>query len=293
MIKFIRAITVITLTCINITVLGSIFFILLILKNISPTKKLKHILFLCSEQTYHAWVDINTLIFKTCLPTKWDCDIQNDISNKAWYALVANHCSGVDILILQGAFNRKIPHLKFFMKDSLKWIPFAGQVCYLSNYPLIKRYTPSQIRKNPKLMHENVQSVINSCHNLKKQPTTIINFLEGTRLTPEKHKKSKSPYKNLLPPQAGGTAIVLNELQHEIKQVLDVTISYKKGATLVDFITGNIPKISIRYKLIEVDNSWHGDFYKDRGFRASIVTKLKGIWQDKDETLEQLSTETE
>ena len=288
MFAIIRASLVSICLIINLAILSSAFFMALVVGTCLPIPLVKRTAYWLSEQLYHLWVDINGAIFHTMLPTIWETTIPSNLDRKQWYALVANHASGIDILVLQCIFNRKIPHLKFFMKDSLKWVPFAGQLCYLSNYPMIKRYSPQQIRKNPSLRHKNIDSVKTACKRLKQHPTTVINFCEGTRFTEEKREKTQSPYTHLLAPQAGGTALVLQHLDTQIEQLIDVTIHYQSGATLVDFIQGKVPKITIQGNLIPVNASWRGDFYTDRQFRRSITQNLQQLWSQKDKALAEL-----
>ena len=280
--QLLRAIIVCTLMAINLTLLGSIFFVFAAIKICLP-KRYEYIIYTIADQLYHLWVDINYWIFKTFLPTRWEVIGDGELDSNTWYMLTANHCSGIDILILQSVFNRTIPHLKFFMKDSLKWIPFAGQACYVLDYPLIKRYSPSEIRKNKRLIAKNKENVRTACRQLKKHPTTVVNFLEGTRN--KGNKQEASPYAHLLPPQAGGTAEVLQILDPEIQTLLDVTLCYKKRTTLVDFALGKVPKITVHYKKVPLDASWRGDFYTDRAFRADIAKKLNALWQEKDNIL--------
>lgn len=288
MFTIIRASLVSVCMILNLATLSIIYFLTLVLGTCVPIPWVQRRMYWLSEQLYYLWVDINAAIFKTLLPTTWAINIPRNLDPQQWYALVANHASGIDILILQCVFNRKIPHLKFFMKDSLKWIPFAGQLCYLSNYPMIKRYTPQQIRKNPTLRHKNIQSVKIACSRLQKHPTTVINFCEGTRFTPTKQAKSQSPYTHLLPPQAGGTALVLQHLDSKIEQLLDVTICYRQGATLGSFIQGKVPQITIHCDTVVVNDAWRGNFYDDRQFRRSITQKLQQLWANKDQKLQQL-----
>lgn len=292
MLSIIRAITVSALMIINVTVLSSLYFVAILLKANLPIAYIQRIMHQIAEQLYHTWVSINYLILRGLLPTKWVTTLPTDLDPQQWYALVANHASGIDIIVLQCLFNRKVPHLKFFMKDSLKWIPFIGQLCYLSNYPMIKRYSSQQIRKNPQLRHQNIHSVQVACQRLKQHPTTVINFCEGTRFSPQKHHMTQSPYTHLLTPQAGGTALVLQHLDPHIQQLLDVTIHYPKGATLVDFLQGKIKTITVHCNVIMLDNSWRGDFYQDRTFRRSVTQKLQQLWAQKDNTLGDLYQES-
>ena len=288
MFAILRASLVSICMILNLAILSTIYFVALVIGTCIPIPLVQRTMHWLSEQLYHLWVDINAAILHVLLPTTWVTDIPGDLDPQQWYALVSNHASGIDILVLQCIFNRKIPHLKFFMKDSLKWIPFAGQLCYLSNYPMIKRYSPQQIRKNPALRHKNIDSVKVACKRLQQYPTTVINFCEGTRFTPAKKAKTQSPYTHLLAPQAGGTALVLQHLDSKIQRLLDVTIHYPQGATLGDFIQGKVPQITVHCQTITVNEGWRGDFYQDRQFRRSITEKLQQLWTSKDKKLSQL-----
>lgn len=285
MLRVIRGTIVISLIFLNTLLLSIIFVFLASIQSIIPVKRLKECFYNLTEETYHLWVDINAITLRSILPTRWDLEFDTSLNKKDWYALIANHVSGIDILALQILFNRKVPHLKFFMKDSLKWIPIIGQFCYFFNYPFIKRYTPKQIKKDPSRKKQNIINLKKTCRKIKRQPTTVINFLEGTRFTTAKHKIQKSPYKNLLTPLAGGTSVLLTELNKEILVIIDATITYEGGKTLVDLILGKVKRVKVQAKLIHLDNSWHGDFYHDHEYKRDITNKIKTIWQEKDKVI--------
>lgn len=286
MFTIIRAIFIALLLIMNIIILGTTFFLFAALKLALPAKKIQIFIYHIGEAIYHLWIDINGYILQNFLGTTWQYEIDARLNNKTWYMLIANHRSGLDILILQIIFNRKIPHLKFFMKDSLQWIPFIGQACYVLDYPIIKRYSHSKARKNSKLLQQSRQDLVDTCKKLQQRPTTVINFLEGTRFSEKKH--LKSPYKYLLPPQAGGTAVVMTELKQQINQVIDVTIYYPQKTTLFSFLLGKVKNIKVEYDLITIDESWHGQFYIDRQYRAAINDKIKKLWQQKDNVIAKL-----
>ena len=285
MLKIIRGTLVITLLFLNTLILSIVFVCLASIQSIMPLQKLKEYFYNLTEETYHLWVDVNAITLKSTLPTRWSLEFDNSLDKKDWYALVANHVSGIDILALQILFNRKVPHLKFFMKDSLKWLPIIGQFCYFFNYPFIKRYTPKQIKKNPARKKQNILNLKKTCQKIKNQPTTVINFIEGTRFTTAKHKMQKSPYKNLLQPLAGGTSVLLTELSKEISVIIDATITYEGGKTLVDLLLGKVDLVKVRARVINIDSSWHGDFYHDPKYKRDITNKIKTIWQEKDQVI--------
>ena len=278
MLKIVRAITVATLMIINLTVLGCIFFAIAACKLIFPIKKLYNL----AEGIYKLWVALNSTIFKLVLPTKWDYSEACDLDDQTWYMLIANHKSWLDILVLHTVFSRKIPHLKFFMKSSLIWIPIAGQVCYVLNYPMIKR--------NKIFAPQNRKYLAEACQKLRSQPTTVTNFIEGTRFTPEKHTKTKSKFENLLPPKTGGVAAIVNEIT-EINTIIDTTIYYKGNGSMWDFISGQIPSIKLRYNLRAIDEKWRGDYYKDKEYRNRLNNNIDNIWQEKSLTLKSLEAE--
>src|SRR5271155_915753 len=114
-------------------VLISAFFMLII-----PIKKLKKY-FLWFQQVYLPpfWADINNWILKLT-PVEWEVHGQGELNNNNWYFLICNHQSWADILILDKIFNRKIPKIKFFMKQELLWLlPICGLACFVMGYPFI------------------------------------------------------------------------------------------------------------------------------------------------------------
>lgn len=278
-VKILRAGTVGVLMVSNLTILGCVFFIIAASKLICPVKSIDAKLYDLAESIYQLWVSINSVIFRLVLPTKWDYSIPEDLDNNSWYMLIANHKSWLDILVLHTVFNRKIPHLKFFMKSSLIWIPIAGQVCYVLNYPMINR---SKI-----FSPQNRKHLSQACQKLRDHPTTVINFAEGTRFTALKHSKTKSKFKNLLAPKTGGIAAIVNEIP-EISTVIDTTIYYCGKTSMWDFLSGDIPAIKLQCSLLKIDDTWHGNYYKDKQYRDTMGKKLDLIWQEKDQLLQSL-----
>ena len=69
------------------------------------------------------WISFNGLIFKLTKKIEWNVDLPSELSIDGWYLVMANHQSWVDIMVLQQVFNRKIPFLKFFLKQQLIWVP--------------------------------------------------------------------------------------------------------------------------------------------------------------------------
>src|SRR4051812_3956534 len=64
------------------------------------------------------WMDANARHQSILLPTTLDVEWVDGLSTNDWYMMISNHQSWVDILVLLRIFNRRIPYLKFFLKQS-------------------------------------------------------------------------------------------------------------------------------------------------------------------------------
>jgi 1-acyl-sn-glycerol-3-phosphate acyltransferase len=63
------------------------------------------------------WIWVNNLNQKLIGDTRLDVQGVDAMERSEWYLVLANHQSWVDILVLQRIFHRKIPFLKFFIKN--------------------------------------------------------------------------------------------------------------------------------------------------------------------------------
>jgi 1-acyl-sn-glycerol-3-phosphate acyltransferase len=223
--------------------------------------------------------------------TRWEVQGIETLKRSEWYLVLANHQSWVDILVLQRIFNRQIPFLKFFIKKELFWLPVLGQAWWAMDFPFVKRYTKSDLQKKPHLKGKDIEIMRKACKKFKKMPVSIMNFVEGTRFTNEKHRRQKSPYSHLLKPKAGGIAFVLGSLGGQIHRVLDVTIVYPDGVTnFWALLCGKIRKIKVRVRSLPVSPELLGDYANDRRFRARLQHWLNNIWAEKNQYIEEMMT---
>jgi len=223
--------------------------------------------------------------------TRWEVQGIETLERFEWYLVLANHQSWVDILVLQRIFNRKIPFLKFFIKKELLWLPVLGQAWWAMDFPFVKRYTKSDLQKKPHLKGKDIEITRKACKKFKKMPVSIMNFVEGTRFTYEKHRRQKSPYSHLLKPKAGGIAFVLGSLEEQIHRVLDVTIVYPDGVTnFWALLSGKMRKIKVRVRSLPVSPELLGDYANDRRFRARLQHWLNDIWAEKNQYIEEMMT---
>ena len=63
------------------------------------------------------WIWVNNQNQKLFGNTRWDVQGMETLERSEWYLVLANHQSWVDIVVLQKIFHRKIPFLKFFIKN--------------------------------------------------------------------------------------------------------------------------------------------------------------------------------
>lgn len=220
---------------------------------------------------------------------RWKIKGKGNLSPHKWYLLISNHQSWLDILVLGRVFSHKISVIKFFMKRELLWrLPILGLSCWSLNYPFVRRHSPRAIRKKPKLKGQDIQTTKKACKKFKEFPTTIINFVEGTRFTIAQQKSQSSPYIHLLKPKSGGIAIVIKELEKELSGILNVTIHYSQPLTFWKYFQSDYSTITVHYELLPLASDLIGDYYEDRNFRRYFQKWLNLLWKRKDLLLDEL-----
>jgi 1-acyl-sn-glycerol-3-phosphate acyltransferase len=233
-----------------------------------------------------SWIAINNWNIRVTNPARWDVQGVDALDVKGWYMVVANHQSWLDILVLQKVFHGKIPFLKFFLKKELIWVPFLGLAWWALDFPFMKRYKKSFLKKNPHLKGKDLEITQKACEKFKTMPVSVMNFLEGTRFTPEKHDRQQSPFVHLLKPKAGGIAFVLAAMGAQMHQMLNVTIAYPEGAkNFWQFLCGNVGEIRVRVKSHPIDPELVGDYFTNKKFRVTFQNQLNVMWAEKDALL--------
>lgn len=232
------------------------------------------------------WISVNALLNGT-KSINWEVDLPQNLSTHQWYLVMANHQSWVDILVLQQVLNRKIPFLKFFLKQQLIWVPVLGLAWWALDFPFMRRYTKSYIKKNPHKKGKDFETTKKACEKFKHIPISVMNFSEGTRFTTEKHQKQHSPFNHLLKPKAGGVGYVLTLMGDEIKQVLDITIDYPghHSPSFWDLMIGNLPHVLVKAKLIDIPDEVQGSYIESADQRRKVQQWVNEIWQQKDQQL--------
>ena len=207
-----------------------------------------------------------------------------------WYIATSNHQSWGDIFVLQKITNRKVPLLRFFMKDVLKWIPIVSIVGWALDMPFLKRYSREEIERNPELRGKDFEKMKKSFGRLESNPGTVFSFAEGTRFTVKKHIDQNSCFKNVLEPKAGGIGVALSTMPF-ISSLLDFSISYNsESKSFWDFLCGRMSNMSVKVKSVEIpENLKNRDYSIDKKFRKELKEWLYLIWENKDQFLESKS----
>ena len=240
------------------------------------------------------WSEIDKAIFALCIPTQWDIRGVENLRKDTSYLAVSNHQTWVDIPALIESLNRRTPFFKFFLKKELIWVPLLGLAWWGLDYPFMKRYSKAFLEKHPELKGKDLEITKAACELFKRQPVTVVNYLEGTRFTEAKRLEQQSPYRYLLKPKAGGVAFVLAALGEQLDALLDVTIVYpgNKAPGFWDLLNGSISRVIIDIRVRELDPMlWAGDYENDAEFRQTVQAWVNQLWVEKDLRIEQLRVE--
>lgn len=236
------------------------------------------------------WISCNAIIFAAVNSTKYDLRGAEGLSKSNWYLVIVNHQTWVDVIALQTALNRRIPFLKFFIKQQLIWFPVLGIAFWAMDMPFMKRHSKTYLQKHPEQKGRDLEATKRACQKFHDTPTSVINFIEGTRFSEHKRVKRESPFRYLLPPRSGGMAVALSSMGSMFDTILDVTIYYPQGVPQFwDLLCGRFKEIVVDVKQRPVEG-WivEGDYLADRDFRRRFNRWLTTLWAEKDTRLELL-----
>jgi len=229
------------------------------------------------------WIATNNLNLHVMNNIHWDIRGLEALRPSNWYLVLSNHQSWVDILVLQRIFHRRIPFLKFFIKQELIWMPVLGLAWWALDFPFVKRYSRAVLARKPHLKGKDLEITRKACRKFREIPVSIMNFAEGTRFTRAKHRRQKSSYTHLLRPRSGGIAFVLNAMGEQMTSILDVTIVYPQGAvSFWDMLCGRLQEVIVRVREIPVTEELQGDYFNDDTYRTWFQEWLNGLWLEKD-----------
>ncbi len=236
------------------------------------------------------WIGGNSGWMRLTQRTRWDVEGLAALRRDGWYLVNCNHQSWVDIFVLQHVLNRRVPLLKFFLKQQLLYVPVMGLAWWALDFPFMKRHSRAALRANPALHEEDRETARRACEKFALVPTCVMNFAEGTRFTPAKHASQASPYRHLLKPKAGALAMTLGAMGEKFSALLDVTIVYPDGVpSFWQFLCGRVPRVMVHVRELPIPAGFStGDYAGDVGFRREIHRWVARLWEEKDERIERL-----
>jgi 1-acyl-sn-glycerol-3-phosphate acyltransferase len=234
------------------------------------------------------WTNSNRLVMRLLLNVEWDIRGLTSTSRDEWYFVSSNHQTWVDIFVLLQTFEGRIPFPRFFLKQELLWVPVVGFVAWALDMPFMKRYSREFLKQHPELRGKDLETTRQAIEKFGDVPVSILNFLEGTRFTPAKHARQKSPYKYLLRPKAGGIAFVLGTMGEKFDALLDVTIIYPQGdPNLWEFVSGRLSRIIVLVDKLDIPPQFlGGDYMNDPNFRTQFQAWVSDLWEQKDARIE-------
>jgi 1-acyl-sn-glycerol-3-phosphate acyltransferase len=228
------------------------------------------------------WIAVNGWWMAVVHRIRWDVRGLEGLRRRGWYLVSSNHQSWVDILVLQKVFHRRVPFLKFFLKRQLLYVPVMGLAWWALDFPFMRRRSGSRSK--------DLATARKACEKFRQIPTSVMNFLEGTRFSPAKKAAQQSPYRHLLKPKVGGLATALSAMGERFDALLDVTIVYPEGVpSFWDFLSGKVKQVVVRVRELEIPKDLlGGDYEGDPAFRARMQAWLHEIWTEKDLKIQEI-----
>lgn len=262
----------------NILVIFSAMMPFALIKLLLPIAGVRKVMDRLLNALAQTWIAANGAWIAMMQRIDWRISGLEGLRTDAWYLVSSNHQTWVDILVLQKVFAGRIPFLKFFLKRELMYVPFMGLAWWALDFPFMRRSGGGRD------FAKDLDATRKSCERFKAIPTSVINFLEGTRRTAAKHAAQQSPYRHLLKPKVGGLAMALAVMGDRFSSYLDVTIVYPKGVpTFWDLLCGRLEEVVVRVRELAIPRSLAlGSYASDPGYRRELQNWVQGMWEEKD-----------
>ncbi len=169
--------------------------------------------------------------------------------------LVANHQQMTDITVLFRLARRhgRLGDLKWFVKDVLKYVPGIGWGMLFLDNLFIRRDWLADRDKIARTF---------AAVRANRTPVWVVSFVEGTRLLPDKLRRSQEyarshglpVLQHLLTPRSKGFVATVQGLRGHIQAVYDVTIGYVGGVpTLWQWIKGYVREAHLHVRRFAID----------------------------------------
>ena len=258
------------------------------LKLFSPTQKLSYQL---AAGIAGFWADFMRWLLTTI---KTDYVITGDrLDPRGTYLILANHQSWIDIMMVMVVLGKGTTLPRFFIKWELVYMPVINICAWVLDFPIMRRYTQEDIKDRPELKNRDFDYAHEVLSRNPERQCVVVNYAEGTRFTPEKHRKNRSPYKHLLKPKVGGPQLALDCLRGRLDGIIDITLAYPGAKVSVwRLMAGRVPKVMIHVERIELPDGLEKPpetLAELKAFRGW----MNSIWAKKDARIDQMINGTQ
>lgn len=237
------------------------------------------------------WADGNKAWMDRFGDIHWQVEGLQTLRSRGSCLVISNHQSWVDIFVLQYHLNRRLPLLRFFLKQELIWIPVFGLCCWALDFPFMQRHSKAYLARHPEQRGKDLDTARQACARLRGVPVALFNFLEGTRFSETKHADQQSPYRHLLKPRAGGIALAIGAMGEQFGTLVDATIHYPDGRPRFrDLLCGNLRQVTVNFAERPIPGEFLGRSYdEDETFHLQFQEWVNRLWAEKDARLERMS----
>ena len=263
------------------------FFIASVIKLAVPTngfrKRMTDVLVRIAE----IWVQGNWVVIREMNLTRWEVRGLESVHADESYLVVSNHVSGVDIMVALLTLGGRAPFLRFFLKQELIWMPIIGLACWALDFPFMKRFSKKYLEKHPKKRGTDLDTARRSCEKFEGSPVSILNYVEGTRFRESIYKRQGAHFGYLLKPKAGGVGLVFEVMGEQLDGILNMTVVYPDGVSILRFLGGDVGCISVDVERVALPEELLGRAYtQDPEYRAELYKWLNNLWAEKDQLIE-------
>ena len=274
----------------NLALWGGLIIVLGLVKLLLPNGPVKAAWNKVMHALMFSFGRISVLLIRLFNKVDIECAVHGELAKDRWYLIIANHLSYLDIILLIEFATHRIPAPKFFLKKELIWLPFVGLGAWALDMPFMHRYTRAYLEKHPEKKGKDLETTKAYCEKFRTVPTTVINFVEGTRFTTQKHMVKQSPYQNLLPPKAGGVSFTLAAMGELFTNVLDISLLYPENTRhpMMAMLSGQMTKIVIDVNVTPIPELQQQSERTESEFRLYFQNWLNDLWKNKDARIKKL-----
>ena len=278
------------LQILNLALWGGLIIVLGLVKLLLPNGAVKTAWNKIMHALMFSFGRVSVLLIRLFNKVDIECAVHGELAKDRWYLIIANHLSYLDIILLIEFATHRIPAPKFFLKKELIWLPFVGLGAWALDMPFMHRYTRAYLEKHPEKKGKDLETTKAYCEKFRTVPTTVINFVEGTRFTAQKHMAKQSPYQNLLPPKAGGVSFTLAAMGELFTNVLDISLLYPENTRhpMMAMLSGQMTKIVIDVNVTPVPELQQQSERTESEFRLYFQNWLNDLWKNKDARIKKL-----